>query len=162
MLNSYYWNNLYIFAVVMKIKILIICLIVSLTARAYNDHRNAKVDSLEALLKSKNPPKGDDLLRAYDNLMRGWLPYDAQKASDYGHKALALSYERNGLNVRQNILRFFAQMHYAHEEHDEGKVKLKNLSLLFFMSAPFNGLNFSLFDYIYIDPPYFFIALFYC
>lgn len=119
MLNSYYWNNLYIFAVVMKIKILIICLIVSLTARAYNDHRNAKVDSLEALLKSKNPPKGDDLLRAYDNLMRGWLPYDAQKASDYGHKALALSYERNGLNVRQNILRFFAQMHYAHEEHDE-------------------------------------------
>ena len=119
MLISYYWNNLYIFAVVMKIKILIICLIVSLTARAYNDHRNAKVDSLEALLKSKNPPKGDDLLRAYDNLMRGWLPYDAQKASDYGHKALALSYERNGLNVRQNILRFFAQMHYAHEEHDE-------------------------------------------
>lgn len=103
----------------MKIKILIICLIVSLTARAYNDHRNAKVDSLEALLKSKNPPKGDDLLRAYDNLMRGWLPYDAQKASDYGHKALALSYERNGLNVRQNILRFFAQMHYAHEEHDD-------------------------------------------
>ena len=103
----------------MKIKILIICLIVSLTARAYNDHRNAKVDSLEALLKSKNPPKGDDLLRAYENLMRGWLPYDAQKASDYGHKALALSYERNGLNVRQNILRFFAQMHYAHEEHDE-------------------------------------------
>ena len=62
MLNSYYWNNLYIFAVVMKIKILIFCLIVSLTARAYNDHRNAKVDSLEALLKSKNPPKGDDLL----------------------------------------------------------------------------------------------------
>ena len=119
MLISYYWNNLYIFAVVMKIKILIICLIVSLTARAYNDHRNAKVDSLEALLKSKNPPKGDDLLRAYDNLMRGWLPYDAQKASDYGRKALALSYERNGLNVRQNILRFFAQMHYAREEHDE-------------------------------------------
>lgn len=119
MFNSYYWNNLYIFAVVMKIKILIFCLIVSLTARAYNDHRNAKVDSLEALLKSKNPPKGDDLLRAYDNLMRGWLPYDAQKASDYGHKALALSYERNGLNVRQNILRFFAQMHYAHEEHDD-------------------------------------------
>ena len=74
---------------------------------------------MEALLKSKNPPKGDDLLRAYDNLMRGWLPYDAQKASDYGHKALTLSYERNGLNVRQNILRFFAQMHYAREEHDE-------------------------------------------
>ena len=86
---------------------------------AYNDHRNAKVDSLEAALKSANPPKGDDLLRAYDNLMRGWMPYDTQKASEYGRKALALSYERNGLNVRQNILRLFAQMHYAREEHDE-------------------------------------------
>ena len=86
---------------------------------AYNDHRNAKVDSLEAALKSANPPKGDDLLRAYNNLMRGWMPYDTQKASEYGRKALALSYERNGLNVRQNILRLFAQMHYAREEHDE-------------------------------------------
>ena len=86
---------------------------------AYNDHRNARVDSLEAALKSANPPKGDDLLRAYDELMRGWLPYDTQKASEYGRKALALSYERNGLNVRQNILRLFAQMHYAREEHDE-------------------------------------------
>lgn len=103
----------------MKTKIFIICLMVCLTTQGYNDYRNAKVDSLEALLKSKKPPKGDDLLRAYDELMRGWLPYDAQKASDYGHKALALSYERNGLNVRQNILRFFAQMHYAHEEHDD-------------------------------------------
>lgn len=92
---------------------------ICLSAMAYNDHRNAKVDSLEAALKSANPPKGDDLLRAYDNLMRGWMPYDTQKASEYGRKALALSYERNGLNVRQNILRLFAQMHYAREEHDE-------------------------------------------
>ena len=98
------------------------CLFVAaccLSAWAYNDYRNAKVDSLEAALKGKNPPKGTDLLRAYDELMRGWLPFDSQKASEYGHKALALSYELNGLNVRQNILRFFAQMHYAREEHDE-------------------------------------------
>ena len=60
----------------------------------YNDHRNAKVDSLEAALKRANPPKGDDLLRAYDGLMRGYLPYDSLKAIDYGRKALALSYER--------------------------------------------------------------------
>lgn len=92
---------------------------VSFTAMAYNDHRNAKVDSLEALLKSKHPPKGDDLLRAYDELMRGWLPIDGQKASFYGKKALTLSYERNGLRIRQNVLRNFAQMHYAREEFDE-------------------------------------------
>ena len=90
-----------------------------LAATAYNDHRNARIDSLETALKGNHPPKGDDLLLAYDALMRGWRPYDTQKASEYGRKALALSYERNGLNVRQNILRLFAQMHYAREEHDE-------------------------------------------
>ena len=116
------WKELRIFAVSMNTRRLFITTLlvgICLSAMAYNDHRNAKVDSLEVALKSANPPKGDDLLRAYDNLMRGWMPYDTQKASEYGRKALALSYERNGLNVRQNILRLFAQMHYAREEHDE-------------------------------------------
>ena len=90
-----------------------------LSAAAYNDHRNARVDSLEAALKSSNPPKGEQLLRAYDELMRGYLPYDSAKASDYGRKALALSYELNGLNVRQDVIRRFAQMLYAREEYDE-------------------------------------------
>ena len=90
-----------------------------LTSAAYNDYRNARVDSLEAALASKNPPKGDDLLRAYDELMRGYLPFDSLKASYYGHKALALSYELNGLRVRQDVLRRFAQMYYAREEFDK-------------------------------------------
>lgn len=90
-----------------------------LSSQAYNDHRNARVDSLEKALKSSNPPKGEDLLRTYDELMRGWLNYDSAKASDYGRKALALSYELGGLNVRQNVLRHFAQMHYRSEEYDE-------------------------------------------
>lgn len=110
---------MFIFVVDMKPKLLILFLMVSFTAMAYNDHRNAKVDSLEALLKSKHPPTGDDLLRAYDELMRGWLPIDGQKASYYGKKALALSYERNGLRIRQNVLRLFAQMYYAREDFDE-------------------------------------------
>jgi tetratricopeptide (TPR) repeat protein len=86
---------------------------------AYNDHRNARVDSLEAALKSSNPPKGDDLLRAYVALMRGYALYDTKKAEDYGRKALALSYERNGLNARQDVLRRFGQMHYGREEFDK-------------------------------------------
>ena len=103
----------------MKYLYLTLWLMVSLTAQAYNDHRNARVDSLEAALRSSNPPKDEDLLRAYDELMRGYLNYDSTKASNYGHMALALSYELDGLNVRQNVLRPFAQMHYAREEHDE-------------------------------------------
>jgi signal transduction histidine kinase len=90
-----------------------------LATAAYNDHRNAHVDSLEAALKSNHPPKGDNLLRAYDELMRGWLPYDDEKAEYYGRKALALSYQRNGLYVRQNVIRHFAQIHYGREEYDE-------------------------------------------
>jgi len=89
------------------------------SATAYNDYRNARVDSLETALKSKNPPKGTDLLRAYDELMRGYLPFDSAKASYYGRKALALSYQLNGLRVRQDVLRRFAQMHYAREDYDE-------------------------------------------
>lgn len=92
---------------------------ICLSAMCYNDHRNAKVDSLEAALKSNNPPKGDDLLRAYNGLMRGYLPYDSLKAIDYGRKALALSYERNGLRIRQDVLRHFGLLHYNRDEHDE-------------------------------------------
>ena len=103
----------------MKYLYLTLCLFACLSALAYNDHRNARVDSLEAALRSSNPPKDEELLRAYDELMRGWLPYDGKKAEYYGRKALALSYELDGLNVRQNVIRHFAQMHYAREEHDE-------------------------------------------
>lgn len=113
------WREMCNFVAVMKYLYLTLCLFACLSAQAYNDHRNARIDSLEAALKSNHPPKGDDLLLAYDELMRGWLPYDGKKAEYYGRKALALSYELDGLNVRQNVIRHFAQMHYAREEHDE-------------------------------------------
>ncbi len=103
----------------MKYLYLTLCLFACLSAQAYNDHRNARIDSLEAALKGNHPPEGDDLLRAYDELMRGWLPYDGEKAEYYGRKALALSYRQNGLYVRQNVIRHFAQMHYGREEYDE-------------------------------------------
>ena len=103
----------------MKYLYLTLCLLACLSAQAYNDHRNARVDSLEAALKSADPPKGDDLLRAYVALMRGYALYDTKKAEDYGRKALALSYERNGLNARQDVLRRFGQMHYGREEFDK-------------------------------------------
>ena len=103
----------------MRYLILAITLLVGLPTYGYNDHRNARIDSLEALLASSHPPKDDDLLLAYDELMRGYLPYDAQKAEDYGRKALALSYERNGLNVRQSVLRNFGLISFGREAFDE-------------------------------------------
>lgn len=63
----------------MKFLYIILCLLVGTPTFGYNDYRNARVDSLEAALRSNHPPKGDDLLRAYDELVRGYLPYDAKK-----------------------------------------------------------------------------------
>ena len=62
------------FVAVMKYLYLTLCLFACLSVQAYNDHRNARIDSLEAALKSNHLPKGEELLRAYDELMRGWLP----------------------------------------------------------------------------------------
>lgn len=103
----------------MKFLYLILCLLVGTPTFGYNDYRNARVDSLEAALRSNHPPKGDDLLRAYDELVRGYLPYDAKKTEHYARKALALSYERGALYIRQNMLAHFALMHFGREEFDE-------------------------------------------
>ncbi len=103
----------------MKYLYLALCLLTCLTAQAYNDHRNARVDSLEAALKSNNPPKGDDLLWAYAELMRGYLPYDSAKCEHYARRALSLSYRLNGLNVRQNALRHLGLLRYGCEKYDE-------------------------------------------
>lgn len=74
---------------------------VCLSVAAYDDHHNARVDSLEAALQSANPPTGADLLKAYNELMRGYLPYDSGKAEYYAHKALSLSYGLNGLKAQR-------------------------------------------------------------
>ena len=93
--------------------------VISLSAQAYNDHRNARVDSLEAALKSSNPPKGEELLFAYDELMRGYLPYNGEKARHYGCKALALSYKLNELLIRQYTLRNFGLLSYGRQDYDK-------------------------------------------
>lgn len=93
--------------------------VISLSAQAYNDHRNARVDSLEVALKSSNPPKGEELLFAYDELMRGYLPYNGEKARYYGCKALALSYQLNELLIRQYTLRNFGLLSYGRQDYDK-------------------------------------------
>lgn len=103
----------------MRPTFLVLCLCFCLTAIAYNDHRNTHVDSLEAALKSSNPPKGEKLLAAYDELTRGYLPYDSRKCEEYGRKAVALSYELDNLLIRQYTLRHLGLLRYGREEYDE-------------------------------------------
>ncbi len=113
------WREMYIFVAVMKYLFLTLCLLACLSAQAYYDHRNVRLDSLEAALKSSNPPEGEDLLRAYDELMRGYLPYDSARCERYARKALSLSYQLNGLNKRQNALRHLGLLRYGSEKYDE-------------------------------------------
>ena len=97
----------------------LLLVVLSLQVSAYIDHRGTKVDSLEAALASQNPPKGIDLLLAYEKLMIGYLPYDSKECEDYARKVLALSYKVNGLRVRQNALRQIGLLRYGHEKFDE-------------------------------------------
>ena len=39
---------------------------------AYIDHRNVRIDSLEMVLHSSNPPKGQELVDIYSALMRAY------------------------------------------------------------------------------------------
>ena len=87
-------------------------------AMAYNDHRGRKVDSLEAVLCSENPPKGKALVRAYSDLMWGYLNTDGKRSALYAHKALALSYEMNGLNVRTDALRILGLIAYGDDDYE--------------------------------------------
>jgi len=112
----------------LRVILLFVSLSVPVTLSAYNDHRNAQVDSLEALLQSPHPPQGEDLLRAYDDLMRGYLPYDAQKAEHYGHLALALSYQLDAPLTRQYVLRHFGLLCYGREDF-EGALRYFNQAL---------------------------------
>ena len=87
-------------------------------ANAYNDHRNARVDSLEAALRSKQPPKGRDLVLCYEELTRGYLNRDGAKAEAYARKALSMSYRYKGMAVRQSVLRYLGLLYYGRNQFD--------------------------------------------
>ena len=86
---------------------------------AYIDHRKTKEDSVEALIHSKNPPKGEALIRCYMELIRGYLKKDMQKHDLYARKTLALSYELNALAARQNALYHLGMQYYAQDEFEK-------------------------------------------
>jgi len=88
------------------------------TSAAYRDHRGVRIDSLEALLHSANPPQGEELLGVYLDLMRGYPPVDAARWEMYARKALALSYRLNKLNAREGALYNLGLMAYGRDEFD--------------------------------------------
>ena len=84
----------------------------------YSDHRNRNVDSLEMVLNGSNPPQGKELMKAYNNLMWGYLNTDGAKSRQYALKAIDLSYEENMLNARADALRVLGLIAYGNDDYD--------------------------------------------
>ncbi len=84
----------------------------------YSDHRNRNVDSLEMVLNGSNPPQGQELMKAYNNLMWGYLNTDGAKSRQYALKAIDLSYEENMLNARADALRVLGLIAYGNDDYE--------------------------------------------
>lgn len=84
----------------------------------YSDHRNRNVDSLEMVLNGSNPPQGQELMKAYNNLMWGYLNTDGAKSRQYALKAIDLSYEESLLNARADALRVLGLIAYGNDDYD--------------------------------------------
>ena len=71
----------------LNLKPLLLCMLtlLHLSANVYFDHRNAKVDSLETVLKTKGTSLSDEeRLRIYGDLVRGYLGRDTKKHCSNG------------------------------------------------------------------------------
>ena len=90
----------------------------SITTQAYYDHRGVQIDSLEAVLRGPNPPKGEALLRVYMDLIRGYRSSDSKLCEEYAHRALALSRELNALNARCDALYNLGLRAYGRDDWD--------------------------------------------
>ena len=87
-------------------------------AFSYSDHRNRSIDSIETLVNSANPPQGDDLIRAYSELMWGYLQTDGDKSKAYGEKVVELSTKAKAHNAHANALRLLGLNAYGHDDYD--------------------------------------------
>ena len=103
----------------------LLCLLSTLSAAAYTDHRYTKVDSVEALLNSKTPPKGNDLMSCYMELIRGYLGKDTRMHNDYCRKALALSYQLDSKNARERALYHLGLQYYGQDRWKEAEQYFK-------------------------------------
>ena len=94
-------------------------LLMSLSAAmAYTDHRNAKVDSAEQVLNSKQPLSDKERMGCYYIIVRGTLGKDSKKHDYYCHKMLDLSYKMDAKNMRQNALNHLGLQHYGQDDYE--------------------------------------------
>ena len=101
--------------------VLLLSLITPQHARAYTDHRNARVDSAEQVLQSGRRLSDKELMDCYYTIVRGMLGKDTEKHNRYAREMLALTYRMNALNMRENALNHLGLQHYGQEHYQEAE-----------------------------------------
>ena len=86
---------------------------------AYIDHRNVRIDSLEMVLHGSNPPKGQELIEIYLDLMRAYLPINSERCEFYARKLLEESYKVKGFNIRESAWYHLGLIAYGNDCFDE-------------------------------------------
>lgn len=116
----------------MKIRIIILflCLVFFgiISAEAYSDHRNRKVDSLEHVLKTAPPTGEADLIRLYDGLAWGYLETNEQKSMRYADLGLGVAEKIKAYKSINNFHRIKGMHHWGNARYAEAEHEL-NLAL---------------------------------
>lgn len=99
----------------------LLCTFTVQRAFAYTDHRNAKTDSAEQVIKSGRQLSDKELMGCYNILIRGYLGKDTEKHDLYARKMLGLTYKMNALNMRENALNHLGLQHYGQEKYEEAE-----------------------------------------
>jgi len=90
----------------------------SQAADAYTDHRHAKVDSAEQVLRQRKDLTDKERMDCYYTIVRGTLGKDTEKHEHYCREMLALTYRMNALNMRENALYQLGLQHYGKEDYE--------------------------------------------
>ena len=99
------------------ITIAVLMLMLTGSATAYTDHRNARVDSAEQVLQSGKKLTDKERMNCYYTIVRGTLGKDTKKHNRYAHKMLELSYRIDAKNMRENALNHLGLQHYGQEDY---------------------------------------------
>lgn len=104
--------------------LLLVLLCVSLSTKAYSDHRNRKVDSLEHVLRTHPPTDKTELIRIYDNLAWGYLEINEQASTRYADLGIALAKEQKAYRSLAEFYRIKGMHHWAHARYKEAEEAL--------------------------------------
>ena len=113
--------------------LLLLPVVFSPGASAYNDHRGHNLDSLERVVARWTPDAVDkaseqelvQLNRDYRDLMLGYAVMNGDKCIFYARKALSISHPRRWYAADSDAYRYIGQTFYGREQYDSALVYYK-------------------------------------